>query len=60
LPGSTATYFAGGNPEDKRKKKPGILLPSDVSDSVIYLLEQSEIAWTSVLNLRPLNPDGIK
>ena len=57
LPGSTATHFAGGLPEDRIAAKPGILRPDDIADSVLYLLKQSEIAWTSVMNLRPLNPN---
>jgi short-subunit dehydrogenase len=61
LPGSTATHFGGGDPDRKIKSKPGVLRPSDVADSVVYLLKQSDIAWTSVMNLRPLNPmKGIK
>lgn len=56
LPGSTATNFGGGNPQKKIHSKPGILRPSDVADSVLYLLKQSDIAWTSTMNLRPLNP----
>lgn len=55
LPGSTATHFGGGNPHDKKASKPGILRPEDVADSVLYLLKQTDIAWTSVMNLRPLN-----
>ena len=55
LPGSTATHFGGASPEDKISSKPGILRPDDVADSVLYLLKQSDIAWTSVMNLRPLN-----
>ncbi len=55
MPGSTATYFGGGSPDDKTMSKPGILRPKDVADSVLYLLKQSHIAWTSVMNLRPLN-----
>jgi 3-oxoacyl-[acyl-carrier protein] reductase len=55
LPGSTATYFGGSSPDDKIMSKPGILRPKDVADSVLYLLKQSDIAWTSVMNLRPLN-----
>lgn len=55
LPGSTATYFAGGTPVDKIAAKPGILRPEDIAVSVLYLLNQGGIAWTSVLNLRPLN-----
>jgi 3-oxoacyl-[acyl-carrier protein] reductase len=57
LPGSTATHFGGGSPEERISSKPGILRPDDVADSVLYLLKQSDIAWTSVLNLRPLNPN---
>ncbi|UCE65731.1 MAG: SDR family NAD(P)-dependent oxidoreductase [Candidatus Zixiibacteriota bacterium] len=55
LPGSTATHFGGAAPEDKISAKPGILRPDDVANSVLYLLKQSDIAWTSVMNLRPLN-----
>lgn len=55
LPGSTATHFGGGSPQDKMTLKPGILRPEDVADSVLYLLKQTDIAWTSVMNLRPLN-----
>jgi 3-oxoacyl-[acyl-carrier protein] reductase len=55
LPGSTATYFSGGTPEERLSTKPGILRPEDIADSVIYLLKQSPQAWTSVMNLRPLN-----
>jgi 3-oxoacyl-[acyl-carrier protein] reductase len=57
LPGSTATHFSGGSPEARRASKPGILRPEDIADSVLYLLRQSDIAWTSVMNLRPLNPN---
>jgi 3-oxoacyl-[acyl-carrier protein] reductase len=57
LPGSTATYFGGGDPSDRIKAKPGILRANDVANSVLYLLRQSDVAWTSVMNLRPLNPD---
>jgi len=55
LPGSTATHFGGVAPENKIAAKPGILRPEDVADSVLYLLKQSDVAWTSVMNLRPLN-----
>ncbi len=56
LPGSTATHFGGASPENKLSAKPGILRPEDIADSVLYLLKQSDVAWTSVMNLRPLNP----
>ena len=56
LPGSTATYFGGSTPEKKSASMPGILHAGDVADAVLYLLKQKEPAWTSVLNLRPLNP----
>ena len=55
LPGSTATYFGGGDPESRIAAKPGILRPEDVADSVLYILKQRDNAWTSVMNLRPLN-----
>jgi short-subunit dehydrogenase len=57
LPGSVATYFSGGTPEERLATKPGILKPEDVADAVLYLLRQSPQAWTSVMNLRPLNPN---
>ncbi|UCC80821.1 MAG: SDR family oxidoreductase [Candidatus Zixiibacteriota bacterium] len=56
LPGSTATHFGGASPENKLSARPGILRPEDIADSVLYLLKQSDVAWTSVMNLRPLNP----
>jgi 3-oxoacyl-[acyl-carrier protein] reductase len=56
LPGSTASHFGGTDPLAKLSAMPGILKPDDVATSVIYLLEQAPHAWTSVLNLRPLNP----
>jgi len=59
LPGSTATYFSGGTPEERLSTKPGILRPEDIADSVLYLLKQSPQAWTSVMNLRPLNLNKI-
>jgi 3-oxoacyl-[acyl-carrier protein] reductase len=55
LPGSTATHFGDGNPERKTAAKPGILRPEDVADAVLFLLKQSNIAWTSVMNVRPLD-----
>ncbi len=57
LPGSTATNFGGSNPQEQISAKPGILRSEDVADSVMYLLNQSKVAWTSVMNLRPLNPN---
>jgi 3-oxoacyl-[acyl-carrier protein] reductase len=59
LPGSTATYFSGGTPEERLSTKPGILRADDIADSVLYLLKQSPQAWTSVMNLRPLNLNKI-
>lgn len=56
LPGSTATHFGGSEPGKKLSSQPGILHAEDVADSVMYLLNQSPGAWTSVMNLRPLNP----
>jgi 3-oxoacyl-[acyl-carrier protein] reductase len=55
MPGSTATHFGDGDPEKKTAAKPGILRPEDVADAVLYLLRQSNIAWTSVMNVRPLD-----
>jgi len=55
LPGSTATYFGGSGPEAKMASMPGMLMPEDVADCVIFLLRQQPGAWTSVMNLRPLN-----
>ena len=55
MPGSTATHFNNSNPESKLKTQPGLLRPEDVADPVLYLLRQSPNAWTSVMNLRPLN-----
>lgn len=57
MPGSTATRFGGNDPEERLKAKPGILLPEDIADTVIYLLNQPTRAWTSQVNLRPLNPN---
>lgn len=57
LPGSTATHFGGGDPQKRLEVKPGILLPEDVADTVMYLLRQPRRAWTSQVNLRPLNPE---
>jgi len=56
LPGSTASSFSGSSPRSKLDTSPGILRPEDIANSVLYLLKQSDIAWTSVMNLRPLNP----
>jgi 3-oxoacyl-[acyl-carrier protein] reductase len=57
MPGSTATRFGGSDPEKRLKAKPGILLPEDVVDTIMYALNQSERAWSSQINLRPLDPD---
>jgi 3-oxoacyl-[acyl-carrier protein] reductase len=59
MPGSTATHFGGTSPDEKASAKPGILRPEDIADSVLYLLKQSPQAWTSTMNLRPLNPNKI-
>jgi short-subunit dehydrogenase len=56
-PGSTATAFGGGVPDARLINKPGLLLPSDIADTVMCLLYQSERAWTSQVNIRPLNPN---
>jgi 3-oxoacyl-[acyl-carrier protein] reductase len=56
-PGSTATRFGGGQPDNRLKSKPGILQPEDSADTVMYILGQSGRAWTSQVNLRPLNPN---
>ena len=55
LPGSTATHFSGSTPDKRVETHPGILLPQDIADSVLYLLNQRHEAWTSILNIRPLN-----
>ena len=57
MPGSTATHFGGGDPQRRSKVMPGILMPEDVADTVMCLLHQSRRAWTSRVNLRPLNPE---
>lgn len=56
LPGSTATHFGGSSPKNKLSSLPGMLAPGDIADCVLFLLRQSPQAWTSVMNLRPLNP----
>jgi len=56
-PGSTASGFGGGESSKKLANKPGILLPEDIADTVMYILNQSGRAWTSQVNLRPLNPN---
>jgi 3-oxoacyl-[acyl-carrier protein] reductase len=56
MPGTTATHFGGGDPQSKLASKPGILRPADVAEAVVFLLKQSPGAWTSTMNIRPLNP----
>lgn len=55
MPGSTATRFGGGDPQKRMSSKPGILLAKDVADTVMYLLSQAKRAWSSQVNLRPLD-----
>lgn len=55
MPGSTATHFGGGDPRKRISSKPGILLPEDIADAIMYLLGQSKRAWSSQVNLRPLD-----
>ena len=57
MPGSTATKFGDNDPAERLKARPGILLPEDVADTVMYLLKQTQRAWTSQVNLRPLDPN---
>jgi 3-oxoacyl-[acyl-carrier protein] reductase len=57
MPGSTATEFGGSDSHKRLKEKPGILLPEDIADTVMYILGQSGRAWSSQVNLRPLNPN---
>lgn len=57
MPGSTATGFGGNDPGKRLKARPGILLPEDIANMVMYLLTQPKRAWTSQVNLRPLDPD---
>lgn len=59
MPGSTATRFGGSSPEERLGAKPGILLPEDIAESVMYLLNQPKRAWTSQINLRPLDPKRV-
>lgn len=54
MPGSTATHFAGSDPQTKLESKPGLLRPEDIADAVVFLLKQSPNAWTSIMNVRPL------
>lgn len=48
-PGSILSDFSGHGPHPGAK----YLLPSDVADAVLYLLAQSERAWTQEMNLWP-------
>jgi short-subunit dehydrogenase len=57
MPGSTATRFGDSDPETSLKSRPGILLPEDTAAGVMFLLGQPKRAWTSQMNLRPLDPD---
>ena len=57
MPGSTATRFGDSDPETRLKSRPGILLPEDTAAAVMFLLSQPKRAWTSQMNLRPLDPD---
>jgi 3-oxoacyl-[acyl-carrier protein] reductase len=52
-PGSILTDFGGG-----RAPRPGAkyLLPEDVAAAIVYLLEQSERAWTQEMSLWPFKP----
>jgi hypothetical protein len=59
MPGSTATRFGDSDPETRLKTRPGILLPEDTAAAVMFLLSQPKRAWTSQMNLRPLDPDRI-
>jgi len=56
MPGSTATSFGGSNKDQRLNAKPGILHAEDVVDAVFFLLNQPKHAWTSQMNLRPLDP----
>jgi short-subunit dehydrogenase len=56
LPGSTATHFGGSSPDDKLSSMPGMLRADDIAECALFLLKQAPQAWTSVMNLRPLNP----
>jgi short-subunit dehydrogenase len=57
MPGSTATKFGDSDPEAKLKSRPGILLAEDTAAAVMFLLGQPKRAWTSRMNLRPLDPN---
>jgi 3-oxoacyl-[acyl-carrier protein] reductase len=57
MPGTTATGFGENDAVARLKAKPGILLPEDVAQAVMVLLSQPRRAWTSKMNLRPLDPN---
>lgn len=57
MPGSVATAFGDNDPDERLKTKPGILLPEDISETVMFLLRQPKRAWTSQVNIRPLDPE---
>ena len=54
VPGTIDTTFSSGAP---RQRKPGevvrVLRPEDVAKAVVYLLRQSDYAWTQEMNLWP-------
>ncbi len=53
LPGSVDTSFGGRTAGSKRRPGVKMLLPEDVAKAVVYLLTQSERAWTQEMNLWP-------
>jgi 3-oxoacyl-[acyl-carrier protein] reductase len=52
-PGSVATNFSANHDEAKRKK---ILLPEDVADSIIHMIQLPQRAMISEIDIRPTNP----